>query len=213
MLSCWSIPTLIIVAWRIIVSAFSKVIQTTHQRLKVPKQSAKWLAISLVQLMAIIILTVATQLMGTGKRRAATILRSKVLTNAWSKSWQAIEWIAGKLGNWILDNTRTEHTRTTRSRCFQGNHQTRRQRGTALALSVLAMQAHATVATERQTTFDTDSETVGIDNRCSGCISHIRDDFVGNLRPSNRLVKGFAGSRTTNVQVGTLRWRWEDYWV
>ncbi len=77
-------------------------------------------------------------------------------------------------------------------------------------MSVLAMQAHATVAMERQTTFDTDAETIGIDNRCSGCISHIREDFVGELRPSNRVVKGFAGSRTTNVQVGTLRWSWED---
>jgi hypothetical protein len=77
-------------------------------------------------------------------------------------------------------------------------------------MTVLAMQANATIATERKTQFDTDSETIGIDNRCSGCISHVRDDFVGELRRTDRVVKGFAGTKTTNVQVGTLRWSWED---
>jgi len=79
-----------------------------------------------------------------------------------------------------------------------------------MAMTVLAMQANATIATERKTQFDTDSETIGIDNRCSGCISHVKEDFVGKLRPTDRVVKGFAGTRTTNVQVGTLRWSWED---
>ncbi len=77
-------------------------------------------------------------------------------------------------------------------------------------MTVLAMQANATIATERKTQFDTDSEMIGIDNRCSGCISHVRDDFVGELRRTDRVVKGFAGTKTTNVQVGTLRWSWED---
>ena len=79
-----------------------------------------------------------------------------------------------------------------------------------MAMTVLAMQANATIATERTTQFDTDSETIGIDNRCSGCISHVKEDFVGKLRPTDRVVKGFAGTRTMNVQVGTLRWSWED---
>jgi hypothetical protein len=85
-----------------------------------------------------------------------------------------------------------------------------RPRETALAMTVLAMQANATIATERKTQFDTDSETIGIDNQCSGCISHVRDDFVGELRQTDRVVKGFAGTKTANVQVGTLHWSWED---
>ena len=32
--------------------------------------------------------------------------------------------------------------------------------------------------------FDTDSATVGIDNRCTGCISHVAQDFIGQLRES-----------------------------
>ena len=211
MLSYWSLPISIIisVAWQMILTAYSKTARTTQQRIEVPQRPARRIAITSIQLMVIIVLTIATELWSTGEHIAATVPRSKALTRAWSKSWNTLEWMAEKLGNWILDNTRTKHTRVTRSRCNHGNH-TRRQRGTALAMSALAMQAHATVATERRTTFDTDSETVGIDNRCSGCISHIRDDFIGDLRPSNRVVKGFAGSRTTNVQVGTLRWSWED---
>jgi hypothetical protein len=78
-------------------------------------------------------------------------------------------------------------------------------KGTALAMTVLAMQANATIATERKTQFDADSETIGIDNRCSGCISHVRDNFVGELRRTDRVVKGFAATKSTNVQVGTLR--------
>ena len=35
-------------------------------------------------------------------------------------------------------------------------------------------------------------------------------DFVGPLLDSNRTIKGFAGSRTNNVKVGTLVWKWAD---
>jgi hypothetical protein len=51
---------------------------------------------------------------------------------------------------------------------------------------------------------------VGIDNRCSGCISHVREDFIGLLQPTRRVIKGFGGSRMMNVSIGTLRWSWED---
>lgn len=149
MLSYWSLPiSIIIVAWQMLLTACSKTAQTTQQRLKVPQRSPKWLAITSIQLMVIIVLTIATDLWSACEHIAATAPRSKALTRAWSKSWQTIEWMAGKLGNWILDNTRTQHTRVTRSRCYHENHHTRRQRGTALAMSVLAMQAHATVVTE-----------------------------------------------------------------
>ena len=60
-------------------------------------------------------------------------------------------------------------------------HQSRSRTAT-IAMSVLAMQANATIANERRVTFDTDSEAVGVDNRCSGCISHVKSDFVGELR-------------------------------
>lgn len=130
---------------------------------------------------------------------------------AWLRCWHAIESISEDLGDWILQQTKPAKRHHGRAyRRVNRKQAGWRPRGTTLAMTVLAMQANATIATERRTQFDTDSETIGINNRCLGCISHVREDFVGELRPSNRVVKGFAGSKTTNVQVGTLRWSWED---
>jgi hypothetical protein len=56
----------------------------------------------------------------------------------------------------------------------------------------------------------TDSRTIGIDNRASACMSDDITDFSGPLVPTNRVVKGFAGHRTANVQKGTIVWQWED---
>jgi hypothetical protein len=114
--------------------------------------------------------------------------------------------IANYLGDMIERSTRKNNRRLT----LAIKRHRSKSRATVLALSVLAMQANAKNATERQVRFDTDSEFVGVDNRCSGCISHVKSDFVGNLERTNRIIKGFGGSRTMNVQVGTIRWKWED---
>jgi hypothetical protein len=76
-------------------------------------------------------------------------------------------------------------------------------------MPAVAMQANVRQS-ERMTPFDTDTQWIGVDNRCSGCISHVKSDFVGRLNPTMRTIKGFAGSRTINVSIGTLRWEWED---
>ena len=61
------------------------------------------------------------------------------------------------------------------------------------------------------TCFDTDSEMVGIDNRCSACISHDIKDFIGPLKESKRTIKGFGGIKhTSNIMEGTIKWKWED---
>ena len=73
-----------------------------------------------------------------------------------------------------------------------------------MALEVKAMKRSNIVR------FDTDSAPVGIDNRCTGCISHVAQDFIGQLRESGKSIKGFGGTRTSNVKVGTLLWRWMD---
>jgi hypothetical protein len=57
-------------------------------------------------------------------------------------------------------------------------------------MSVLTMQAHVTVSTERETRFDTDSAVIGIDNRCSACISHVESDFEGLLCTATESWKG-----------------------
>ena len=81
-------------------------------------------------------------------------------------------------------------------------------------MAIFALQAVAMAATNthklHNASFDTDSGPVGIDNRCSACISHRLEDFVEPPVPVNRVIKGFGGSRMSNIKMGTIKWKWED---
>ena len=44
---------------------------------------------------------------------------------------------------------------------------------------------------ERERRFDTESFIIGVYNRCSGCISHEVEDFVGPLKDCHIFIKGF----------------------
>ena len=55
-------------------------------------------------------------------------------------------------------------------------------------------------------TFDTDSAVVGIDNRCTACMSYDRSDFVGELRKTTSAIRGFEGTRVYDVYIGTIQW-------
>ena len=61
-----------------------------------------------------------------------------------------------------------------------------------------------------QVAFDTDSSALGIDNRCSACISHKIGDFIGPLTDVKRSIKGFGGAVTFPIKQGTLKWTWCD---
>jgi len=80
---------------------------------------------------------------------------------------------------------------------------------TMAIMSVIAMEAILNKA-ERQVIFDTDRATVGADNRCSACISHCIDDFIGPLTDCERTIRGFGGTSIHNVKHGTIQWKWED---
>ena len=58
--------------------------------------------------------------------------------------------------------------------------------------------------------FDTDVQPIGVNSRCTACISHIESDFIGELHESNKPIKGFGGTKITNINTETLRWRWAD---
>jgi hypothetical protein len=86
--------------------------------------------------------------------------------------------------------------------CHAGSPSTPRRRSKPLSLlacSAVCMTTEAVHAQSLTGSFDTDSKPIGIDNRCTACISHDATDFVGNVLPSNRWIKGFGGSKTTNV--------------
>ena len=41
-------------------------------------------------------------------------------------------------------------------------------------------------------------------------MSNKSSDFDGKLGPVKRVIKGFGGSRTYNVMMGTIKWKVED---
>ena len=85
-----------------------------------------------------------------------------------------------------------------------------------MAWSVVAMVAGQNnklqIKQQRSINFDTDSEQVGIDNRCSACISHKIEDFIGTPVRTKRTIKGFGGAKVSNIMKGTIKWKWcDDY--
>ena len=90
----------------------------------------------------------------------------------------------------------------------------RRMGGLLCHAALIAMStAASTTAGNSYTTcapFDTDSRPAGIDNRCSGCISHDRNNFPGELRQCNRAIKVFGGERMFRVWIGTIQRHWDD---
>ena len=59
-------------------------------------------------------------------------------------------------------------------------------------------------------TFDTDSGPIGIDNRCSVCMSNDKGDFVGELTKTFKYINGFNGTNRHTVYEGTIEWNLED---
>ena len=60
------------------------------------------------------------------------------------------------------------------------------------------------------TVFDTDANAIGIDNRCSACLSNDINDFIGPVTKTNRRIKGFGGEALMDVYMGTIIWKWLD---
>ena len=63
-----------------------------------------------------------------------------------------------------------------------------------LANVALACPVKQITSQERIVKFDTDAKPIGVDNRCSACISPYIKDFIGPLEDTNKTIKGFAGA-------------------
>jgi hypothetical protein len=60
----------------------------------------------------------------------------------------------------------------------------------------------------RPAAFNADTiNTIGIDNRCSKCISNVRSDFIGKLIKEIKTIHGYHGTKTKTVYRGLLQWR------
>ncbi|CAJ1936825.1 unnamed protein product, partial [Cylindrotheca closterium] len=78
-----------------------------------------------------------------------------------------------------------------------------------IANSVLAHRTQSEGGTHHPARFDTDSLPIGIDNRCSFCISDKEYHFE-DLRKTQHVIKGFGNRKTIDVMAGTLVWKWLD---
>ena len=56
--------------------------------------------------------------------------------------------------------------------------------------------------------FDTDSHAIGLDNRCTACISNRIEDFDCPVTRTDRTIRAFAGGKVANVYTGTIVWKW-----
>ena len=74
----------------------------------------------------------------------------------------------------------------------------------------LACPAKQIASKERTIKFNTNAKPIGVDNRCSTCISPYVEDFIGPLQDTNKTIKGFTGAQTHNPKTGTLCWQWLD---
>ncbi len=118
--------------------------------------------------------------------------------------------VADSISKWDTANRSRKKIETvTRIATRIGNPGRSNRNIAFLAFAAVAMQANGGLD-DNQTAFDTDSAPIGIDNRCTGCISNRIEDFEGPLQKSNRVIKGFGGTRTRNVMIGTIVWRWND---
>jgi len=62
----------------------------------------------------------------------------------------------------------------------------------------------------RTVLFDSYAKAIGIDNRCSACISHDINDFVGPVLKSDKVISAFGGRQQMKVYKGTIAWSWTD---
>jgi hypothetical protein len=84
-------------------------------------------------------------------------------------------------------------------------------KGEMLAMAVIAMESTSKDKPKTKSVqFDTDSMTVGVNNRCTVCISDRREHFVGVLTLGRKVIKGFHRSKITEVMSGTIKWKWLD---
>jgi hypothetical protein len=69
---------------------------------------------------------------------------------------------------------------------------------------MVASQSADGVHSEREVRFNMDSHSIGIDNRCSKCVSPGPLDFIGKVQNTNRTIVGFGALKVTGIKKGTI---------
>ena len=132
------------------------------------------------------------------------------MNQAWSMiTWLiqcAFDWAYLKTTQWKVPKRRQKPHKPTKRR---NNINRLHARGQRLII-VNESRTKRTKPTSRTVLFDTDTKAIGIDNRCSACISHDINDFVGPVHKSDKVISAFGGRQQMRVYKGTIVWSWLD---
>jgi hypothetical protein len=85
----------------------------------------------------------------------------------------------------------------------------RPRRLVAIVMAAIAFAASKCMY-DQDVSFDTDSDILGIDNRCTACISPYLEDFETAPDETTVAIKGFGGSKTQGARKGTIVWQFAD---
>ena len=115
-------------------------------------------------------------------------------------------------------NNTSNTTTNSSSNPTHGNHGTNRQLRLATAMEAITADCVEVIAASsldlsgpnQSNMFDSDSALIGIDNRCTACISPDLSDFIEPPEPVDTTLIGFGGAPTTGLRKGTVKWTWTD---
>ena len=122
--------------------------------------------------------------------------------NLWTQFFNYLSWGLQPLLNQVdKDKCYAPHRRI-----YYSTRMTR----TLAYTAIIAMTTRQNYNVSEAIPFDTDSQMIGVDNRCSACITHVRADMPGDLTPCHRSIKGLGGAKIWEVWRGTIKWCIED---
>lgn len=136
--------------------------------------------------------------------------RWKCLNQAWSLMTRliqcAFDWAYLKTMQMNVPRKRRAPPKSMRKR---NNMNRLRMRGQRLIIvNVSRMKKRKPYS--RTVLFDSDAKAIEIDNRCSACISHDINDFVGPVLKSNKVISAFSCWQQMKVYKSTIAWSWTD---
>ena len=133
--------------------------------------------------------------------------------NLWNQFFTYLRWglqpLINQVDKWIESirlQPRTDKYYSPHRRIYYSTRMTR----TLVYTAIIAMTTRQNYNVSEAIPFDMDSQMIGIDNRCSACITHVRTDMPGELTPCHRSIKGFGGAKIWEVWRGTIKWCIED---
>jgi len=131
-----------------------------------------------------------------------------------SQAWSLITWLIRCAFDWAYLKTiqlKVPKRRQTPSKSTRRRNNINRLRARGhLLIIVNESRTKRTKPTSRTVLFDSDTKAIGIDNRCSACILHDINDFVGPVHKSDKVISAFGGRQQMKVYKCTIAWSWTD---